>query len=129
MLCVFDTNTRGLITVLLGDAVPFSLQPFTVSHLGLCAGIMVTASHNPKQDNGYKVISLCLYPYMKTFYMFNVVQTDGAMTECQTDISPLLLCLCLRCTGRTVPKLLALMTKGSPKPSRKTSSPGLSPGT
>lgn len=33
----------------------FPLQPFTVSHLGLCAGIMVTASHNPKQDNGYKV--------------------------------------------------------------------------
>lgn len=32
-----------------------SPQPFTVSRLGLCAGIMVTASHNPKQDNGYKV--------------------------------------------------------------------------
>lgn len=30
-------------------------QPFGVKKYGTCAGIMVTASHNPKQDNGYKV--------------------------------------------------------------------------
>ncbi|KIY71646.1 hypothetical protein CYLTODRAFT_345563 [Cylindrobasidium torrendii FP15055 ss-10] len=31
------------------------LVPFSVKELNAAAGIMVTASHNPKQDNGYKV--------------------------------------------------------------------------
>uniref|UniRef100_A0AAV2LHI4 TBC1 domain family member 4 n=1 Tax=Knipowitschia caucasica TaxID=637954 RepID=A0AAV2LHI4_KNICA len=47
--------SRGVPVYLFSDITPTPFVPFTVSQLGLCAGIMVTASHNPKQDNGYKV--------------------------------------------------------------------------
>ncbi|KAM8880301.1 phosphopentomutase [Spinachia spinachia] len=47
--------SRGVPVHLFSDITPTPFVPFTVLHLGLCAGIMVTASHNPKQDNGYKV--------------------------------------------------------------------------
>lgn len=47
--------SRGVPVYLFSDITPTPYVPFTVSHLGLCAGVMVTASHNPKQDNGYKV--------------------------------------------------------------------------
>lgn len=47
--------SRGVPVYLFSGITPTPFVPFTVSHLGLCAGIMVTASHNPKQDNGYKV--------------------------------------------------------------------------
>ncbi|XP_058526203.1 phosphopentomutase isoform X1 [Ochotona princeps] len=47
--------SQGIPVYLFSDITPTPFVPYAVSHLKLCAGIMITASHNPKQDNGYKV--------------------------------------------------------------------------
>jgi len=45
----------GLKPLLTAEPTPTPVIAFGVVHLGCAAGVQVTASHNPAQDNGYKV--------------------------------------------------------------------------
>lgn len=58
-----DKFAKLVAAVFVAKAIPVKwlgqvhtpLVPYTVGHLGAAAGVMITASHNPAADNGYKV--------------------------------------------------------------------------
>jgi phosphoglucomutase len=59
------------------------MKPFVVLQKGAAAGVMVTASHNPKDDNGYKV------------YWSNGCQVQTAIRSISVTVSRLSLLMIL----------------------------------
>jgi phosphomannomutase len=71
----------GIRTLLLPRPLPTPVLAFAVRHLGLDAGVMVTASHNPRQDNGYKV-------YLAPGSQLNS-PADAEITHLMGEVGPL----------------------------------------
>ncbi|KAK7464022.1 hypothetical protein BaRGS_00037986 [Batillaria attramentaria] len=46
---------EGIPVYLFSKTCPTPYVPFSIKYFGATCGVMVTASHNPKDDNGYKV--------------------------------------------------------------------------
>lgn len=71
----------GIRVHLLPPEQPTPLLAFSVRHLGAAAGIMITASHNPREDNGYKL------------YLGDGAQiippVDGEIEELMANLGPL----------------------------------------
>merc|ERR1712013_759184 len=82
----------GVPVYLFHTTVPTPFVPFTVVQKGCAAGVMVTASHNPRWDNGYKVYwgngAQILAPHDKNIQaaiLGNLAPQEGAFQEPSED--------------------------------------------
>ncbi len=77
----------GFTAYLYEFVAPVPVLSFTVRHLGCTAGVMITASHNPKEYNGYKV-------YDETGCQLNTEEANAALEYINniTDFSTIPFC-------------------------------------
>ena len=72
---------RGIRSMVFSSVVPTPVLAWSITELGAASGVMVTASHNPPTDNGYKV-------YLDSGAQI-VNPIDEEIATCIADIDPL----------------------------------------
>jgi phosphomannomutase len=84
---------RGMKALLLPSVFPTPVLAWNISRLGVAAGVMVTASHNPPQDNGYKVYlgsGAQIVPPHDEMISDAIESFDATSIELASDVSPLI---------------------------------------
>eukprot|EP01133_Synstelium_polycarpum_P013626 gene13626-16040_t len=73
--------SQGFTVYLYSKMVPTPFVAFGVTDLKACVGVMVTASHNPKEDNGYKV-------YWENGCQINSPHDKGISQQIELNLEP-----------------------------------------
>jgi phosphomannomutase len=84
---------RGMKAMLLPSVFPTPVLAWNISRLGVAAGVMVTASHNPPQDNGYKVYlgsGAQIVPPHDELISDAIESFDATSIELASEVSPLI---------------------------------------
>lgn len=83
--CVLASN--GIRVALLGEPQPTPVLDFAVRDLGCCAGVVITASHNPREYNGFKVYDA--EGVQATDAMAHAIQAEIELVDPFDDVSPM----------------------------------------
>lgn len=79
--------SNGIRALVLSGPQPTPVLDFAVRNLGCCAGVVITASHNPREYNGFKVYG----PdgVQATDAMAHAIQTEIERVDPFEDVSPM----------------------------------------
>ncbi len=87
---------RGVKALLFDQIVPTPVLAWNITEVGAAAGVMVTASHNPPADNGYKVYldtGAQIVPPADSDISACIDEVDATAVELSATDDPLIECL------------------------------------